>query len=73
MSDLLDAIFLYINEQRVADYLYTKEYRRLQWKLQEPPEDLAPEYLAHLSDLHDLELKAMFRAALAVGLELGRL
>ena len=84
MITLLQALYTYIQENRLMPYLSDTEYRetrRLADRHEDalrshlPPEDAGKLdlLLENLQEAHTYEQEAMLRAALALGLELSQL
>lgn len=84
MEGFLDVLYEYVQEQGVASYLETREYRRATYDLEtgwacfrstltaEQERDLAA-LLARERDAGYMEEEAVFCCALSMGVELGRL
>lgn len=84
MERFLDVLYEYVQEQGIAPYLETREYRKAAYDLEadwasfrrtltaEQDRDLAA-LLAREKNVEDLEDEAVFRCSLSMGIELGRL
>lgn len=84
MQSLAQALFVYAQEQRVADHLWTREYRQLTSGLEEeweafcgalPPDQgqRLESLLARQNEAGCQEDMAAFLAGVSVGLDLARL
>jgi hypothetical protein len=84
MEGFLDALYEYAQEQRIAPYLETREYRRATYDLEaewrafrstltaEQDRDLTA-LLARERNAEELEKEAVFCCGLSMGIGLGRL
>ena len=79
MTDLTRVIYDYARNRELPKYLLTEEYRAVEFAIrcqQEDLEKLSPELDSKIEDLINeinLELEAMFEAALATGRQILRL
>lgn len=83
MTDLTRVIYDYARNRELPKYLLTEEYRAVEFAIrcqQEDLEKLSPELDSKIEDLineinleRNLELEAMFEAALATGRQILRL
>lgn len=85
MTDAIDVLYDYALESMLSDHLgNTLEYHRMACRseeheaalreaLGEQDLPLLEDFLADQYHFHDRETRAMFRCALAIGLELGQL
>lgn len=84
MRDLIDALYTYAQENRIPDYLQTREYRRAAYGLEEGWESFRSTLTAGQTKELDSLLsqenavgcfkdRAGFLAGVAIGLDLGRL
>lgn len=84
MKAFLKALYLYVQENRVKDYLWTSEYLRAVRSLEKSKDDLRSAlteeqgealkaFLSQSAEVNRLEEEAAFCCALSIGMELGRL